>query len=207
MTGKDTGRLIAKSGIGAAIIAAGAIAVVLGCSADTRSRLMHFFFEYPQPASAPEHADQPTDDTPDDRPLDRPQTVAVASRHAPFIQRQCQSCHAAEFGQATRDDFLSACRDCHPTYFEYRRFAHAPVASADCRYCHVMHVSQQAALIKAPQRILCTDCHDAQADDSALDTYHRGIDLRHCTDCHDAHFGESSALLKKNWRPDQAGEP
>jgi len=206
MSGKETGRLTAKGGVLAAFIAAGAILVLLGCSTETRSRLMHFFFEYPEPMSTGEPAEQRPDVAPQARLPEQAEEPTIASRHTPFVERQCGSCHEADAGQAPRAEFMVACRICHSPYFQYQRYAHAPVVSSDCQVCHVMHLSPHKALLKASQAILCTDCHAAHADESALTTYHRGIDRWDCTACHDAHFGDSPALLKPEQQRGGAGE-
>lgn len=171
-------------------------AMLLGCSADARTRVMHFFFEYPpsvEPDRIPnversvvaEAASGPTKSAP-----------RFASRHAPFTERACQSCHVSGAGQAPRSDFADACRECHAPYFAYRRFGHAPVVTQDCRYCHTMHTSRYPALLKAPQAEMCTSCHAAQQDEAALTSYHRGIDVVACTSCHDPHFADNPLLLK-----------
>ncbi len=172
-----------------------AIGIVLGCSLETRSRLMHFFFEYPE-AQRAEKAPGATDEAAPTQPTGREPLPKVASRHAPFVVRECQSCHAAGKGQKPRSDFSRVCEDCHESYFEYRRFVHAPVASGDCQQCHLMHVSRHAALLTGAQSELCISCHEADAVEGAENTYHRGIDRMTCTACHDAHFGKTHLLLK-----------
>ena len=184
-----------------------AIGVVLGCSIETRTRLMHFFFEYPEAepeAGAPEG---PAGELAPDKPFRHEPVAVVASRHEPFVSRQCQSCHAIGQGQLPRSDFMEVCRECHESYFEYRRFVHAPVAAGDCQYCHVMHVAEHPALLASAQAELCGDCHEVHSVEEAARTYHRGIDAVACTACHDAHFGQTHLLLKPEELRGQAPEP
>ena len=189
-----------------ALILVCVVGLPLGCSPALRSRVMHFFFEYPEP--------QKPVDAVDRRPIRQAETPALtvvpadrfASRHPPFVQRACASCHVRDQSQSPRADFQAACRECHQTYFTYHRFGHAPAASGDCRICHVMHVSKYAALLTESQAVLCTRCHEAHVDESALTSYHRDIVGLDCTACHEAHFGESQMLLKAN-RPGNATQP
>jgi predicted CXXCH cytochrome family protein len=174
------------------LLSAIAIGIALGCSLETRTRLMHFFFEYPE-AGQEGRAVGETAPAP---PTRREPPRHVVSSHAPFVSRQCEGCHVADKGQMPREDFMRVCQECHATYFEYRRFEHAPVAAGDCRQCHVMHVSQHAALLLASQDKLCTSCHKASAVEGAQETYHRGIANVKCTACHDPHFGKTHFLLK-----------
>lgn len=181
-------------------IGLGVLITLIGCAAETRTRVMHFFFEYPQEpavvAERPERAPaRPSAKATPGEP-GQPSPPTFASKHPPFAKRQCDSCHVSESGQAPRDDFMTACRECHETYFQYHRFGHAPAVSGDCRICHTMHFSSQEALLTAPQADLCTSCHSAHVDENAPSTYHRGIELVACTACHEGHYSDSQLLLK-----------
>ena len=184
-----------------ALLSLGAVSIFVGCSGETRTRVMHFFFEYPAPAPAPAVAVAPSAST---RPrgttgeseVPAGPTARWASKHPPFVKRQCDNCHTRQAGQAPKADFVAACKQCHEPFFAYHRFGHAPVVSGECRHCHVMHVSGQVGLLKAPQAALCTGCHPGQQDDGALDTYHKGIEAVRCTACHDPHFADNQLLLK-----------
>lgn len=158
---------------------------------------MHFFFEYPGPPAKVDEASQQKPAELFERfPVTERPSPEFVSRHPPFAEHRCRSCHVPEMGQAPRADFAGACRQCHQTYFQYHRFGHAPVVSGECRLCHVMHVSRERALLKTPQATLCTSCHPAHQDESALDSYHQGIMRVACTACHEAHFADSQSLLK-----------
>ncbi len=177
-------------------------ALLVGCSSEVRTRVMHFFFEYPadSDAIATDGADGrgslPSASSADEPPFPGEPGPRFASRHPPFVERRCQECHVRGSGQAPRPDFMNACRQCHEPLFAYRRFGHAPAVSADCLVCHFMHVSSNEALLKAPQSTLCVSCHLAQHDDEASDTYHNEIEGLRCTACHDPHSADSQLLLR-----------
>ncbi len=175
-----------------------ACCLMVACAADTRRRVMHFFFEYPDaPSVDSSKPAEPGLTTSANRSADdRRRSLRVMSQHPPFTMRQCESCHAPELGQRLHDDFPSLCRDCHETHFEERRYVHGPVASGDCLFCHTMHVSTEKALLTQPQAVLCTSCHPAQWDDGAPAPYHDGIERLACTDCHEAHFADNPKLMK-----------
>lgn len=171
-----------------------------GCSIETRSRLMHFFFEYPEPSSpSPEReatSSSEASSQPTSEPSSQPAETVEGSRHPPFVQRQCQQCHVGKMSQAPRKDFMAACQTCHADRFKPSRFGHAPTIADDCRFCHAMHTSSQPHLLKEPQAILCTSCHAASFDDKAKNTYHRGIASMDCTGCHNPHLSDNHFLLK-----------
>ncbi len=184
------------------LLVVAAAALLVGCSSEVRTRVMHFFFEYPTDADAiaagqaDDRGSFPAGATADEPPFPGDPAPRFGSRHPPFVERQCQECHLRGSGQATRPDFMTACRQCHQPLFAYQRFGHAPAVSADCRVCHFMHVSSNEALLKAPQATLCVSCHPAQHDDEAADTYHNEIDGLRCTACHDPHSAGSQLLLR-----------
>jgi len=183
-------------------IVLGAIAVVTGCSTGTHTRLMHFFFEYPEPSSSssPEHEATPSSEASSQQPLSespsQPAATIAGSRHPPFVRRQCQQCHVNKMSQAPREDFMTACKTCHAERFKPTRFGHAPVIAGACRFCHAMHTSSQLHLLKAAQPVLCTSCHAVSFDDKAKTSYHRGIAGMDCTGCHDPHLADNHFLLK-----------
>ena len=175
----------------------GALITLVGCAAETRTRIMHFFFEYPQqPAAVTEHPEGAPVRPKAELAPGEPPAPTFASKHPPFADRRCDGCHVPELGQAPRADLMTACRECHGTYFQYHRFGHAPAVSGDCRFCHTMHFSRQEALLRTPQATLCTSCHATHEDENAPATYHRGIARVVCTACHEGHFGDSQLLLK-----------
>ncbi len=178
------------------LLGLGAAMTLAACSSAVRTRLMHFFFEYP-PASVATTAPPTQPATPHDAiAMGTGPPPRFASRHRPFVQRECQDCHIRGLGQAPRPDFTAACRQCHEPLFAYHRYGHAPAVTHDCRSCHLMHVSRNEALLKAPQRELCVSCHPAQQSEDALSSYHRGIEAIRCTACHDPHFADNPLLLK-----------
>jgi predicted CXXCH cytochrome family protein len=190
---------IGRNALASLVVAA---TLLVGCSSEVRTRVMHFFFEYPADSDTivtgqtDARGSLPSAPPGDEPPFPGESAARFASRHPPFVERQCQECHVRGSGQAPRPDFMNACRQCHQPLFAYQRFGHAPAVSADCRVCHFMHVSSNEALLKAPQATLCVSCHRAQHDEDASDTYHNEIDGLRCTACHDPHSADSQLLLR-----------
>ncbi len=179
-----------------------ALAAMTGCSQVLRDRVLHFFFEIPTETATVTTPKSPT--TQPDHPPAGVETASLGaperSQHKPFVMRECYKCHVRADEQALRDDFVDACRDCHPEYFEYRRYGHGPVAAGQCDQCHVQHRSAYTALLSGPEQTVCAACHDPDAMAAVPD--HAGTEAVACTACHDAHFGTDPGLLK----PEQVRE-
>ncbi len=179
--------------------AIGFMAVMLfavACTGTARDRVMHFFFEYPATEAIGKPLESGKDITAGEVAMAGPNTPFAVSRHRPFVEHRCQVCHNPDRQFAPRADMPSRCRNCHTRYFEEAPYRHAPALREDCTLCHTMHASRHSALLRFSQAVLCTSCHDAQFEDSALTTYHRGMDTVDCTACHNPHASTRRMLLK-----------
>jgi predicted CXXCH cytochrome family protein len=173
---------------------------VFGCSTATKSRLMNFFFEYPDDDAASTQEQDLLEDWTERRPAP---VLTPFSRHAPFVLRQCDACHAQADGQSPIEDLMSACKTCHPNYFAAHKVVHLPVVD-DCSGCHHMHLSRHPALLRTRPPDLCLDCHDPD-DEEMENEFHVNVETTSCTICHDPHFGETKGLLRPNWRSASIG--
>ncbi len=179
-----------------AVASAAVMFFVVACSNTTRDRVMHFFFEYPDPEPSTKALDSGDHLTAREVAMGGPLAPFAVSRHRPFVERRCDVCHDAQRQFAPRSDQTAACARCHAGYFEAVPFGHAPVLTKDCTVCHTMHVSRHDGLLRFSQATLCTSCHEAQFEDAALTSYHRGISAVDCTACHDPHGSALRMLLK-----------
>ncbi len=130
------------------------------------------------------------------RPATAESPAAFASRHQPYVEGECQTCHGNDKSGALRPDFMTVCRDCHEPLFAYHRFGHAPTVVGACRFCHAMHASQHEALLWAPQTELCLKCHPTQEDQGSSSGCQRLAEAKVCTACHDPHSAEKQLLLE-----------
>ncbi|MCO6435934.1 MAG: hypothetical protein J5J06_02475 [Phycisphaerae bacterium] len=170
--------------------------VIWGCSAGSRDRLRHFFFEVPEekPAAQAE-TETPAGESPSKPAVPAPPGPRFVSRHSPYVGRQCESCHQPTAQMQVRDDYAEACQSCHPRFFS-DAVGHSPVVDGDCDLCHVPHQSENPALLIQPVYETCIDCHDPPSDLSQ--DAHSGPGVENCTKCHDPHFGKPPLLKQKH---------
>jgi DmsE family decaheme c-type cytochrome len=122
----------------------------------------------------------------------------------------CEACHGAGKAHvdgggdktkifnpatATAAKLDETCLGCHAgTHPNFVRSPHAK-AGVSCLGCHDIHGSKEESLLKAPQPMLCFQCHtDAKP---AFDMpFHHKVNERlvKCSDCHDVHgtFGNNN---------------
>ncbi len=171
--------------------------VTIGCNAQSRDRLMNFFFEIPPEGVAPvaDVAFTETPSVPTPEPFKLP-PARFAVVHNPVLTRECGACHDESNQMVPREDLASACQTCH-TEFVSLEAGHAPVVMGDCGTCHEMHRSQLAGLLRQPVLDTCIECHDEPEDLS--EEAHGAANVERCTNCHDPHFGEGF-LLKPEYK-------
>lgn len=172
---------------------------MLGCSAETRSRWKHFFFEVPSEAPAPAAStDEPSTTAAALSEPSAPAGTRFASLHPPYTERKCTECHDAAARMTPRKDLLDSCKACHQRYFSSDA-GHSPVTQRQCSQCHDPHRSVQTALLKKPTYELCIQCHDEPALLSPAS--HGGPEVNNCIACHDPHFGTGKLLRGEAAKP------
>ena len=89
----------------------------------------------------------------------------------------------------------SLCLGCHQgKHANFERSAHGE-GNISCIGCHSVHGSKEEALLKAPQPLLCFQCHTDVKPQFSMPFHHKVNEgLMVCTDCHDPHgtFGEKA---------------
>ena len=97
---------------------------------------------------------------------DAPKDWAVHRHHEMnHTEQGCADCHqtAKQNGRITVGELKSyrACFECHESVDFDVTHSHPLEPIEHCQMCHALHGSTRKALLKAPVKKLCTDCHDA----------------------------------------------
>jgi DmsE family decaheme c-type cytochrome len=91
-----------------------------------------------------------------------------AKASAKEVDRKCLSCHEGK-------------------HSNFERSAHGE-ANVSCVGCHDIHGSKEVALLKAPQPMLCYQCHTDVKPQFSMPFHHKVNEgLVQCSDCHDPH--------------------
>ena len=126
-------------------------------------------------------------------------TLAIVSRHKPYVDNNCESCHRSATGQMM--DFSEAwkrCTSCHKDATNKYARMHGPVARAACNFCHTGHESVEPKLLRAAPIKVCTQCHDQQLLGPKPSQHNDGVTS--CITCHSGHGGPEANFLKPNWQ-------
>jgi DmsE family decaheme c-type cytochrome len=100
--------------------------------------------------------------------------------------------------KASAKDVSAKCLACHGgAHPDFEQSAHG-TADVSCIGCHEIHQgAQEAALLKAPQPMLCFQCHEDVKPQFSLPFHHKVNEGQvSCTDCHDAHGAAGRNNLK-----------
>ncbi len=93
-----------------------------------------------------------------------PQWPVVRSHTMEPDPDRCAACHenSSDTGQIRIGALRSykACFGCHRSVEFELRHAHPLQPLENCQTCHALHGSSRKALLKAPVKQLCADCHD-----------------------------------------------
>ena len=127
--------------------------------------------------------------------------MPIVSRHKPFVDNKCESCHRSSTGVITEfSEAFKACVKCHTTVTKKYARMHGPVSQAACRWCHTPHESTEPYLLKGPSLQVCTQCHDDQL--LGKNPVQHGDKTTSCVSCHNGHGGTAAFFLKPNAKPD-----
>jgi len=169
----------------------------LGCSPDTRYKVLSFFFDgVPKPG---EEAGKTSDGEPGREGAGGAAAVvappAPASEHAPWKNHECFACHESESSLVVAPSGPGLCSKCHAEYARPNPadWVHGPVALGQCKMCHLPHKSDYLWLLTAPELDLCRRCHTEP--DLMQWPFHRAGAGKPCHVCHDPHMAGNRLLL------------
>lgn len=165
----------------------------VGCSSPTeRYQVLSFFFDgVPNPNAPKKVVKVENNATP-------VLTLTIVSRHKPFVENQCDSCHRSATGQMVDfTDTYKSCAKCHPKVANQYSHMHGPVARPACQFCHTGHESAYPHLLRADPVKVCTQCHDAQLLGNKPLEHNDGH--TNCLNCHGSHGGNEAYFLKPGW--------
>ena len=149
-------------GVGLAVVL-----LLVGCGTQERYRVLSFFFDgVPDPNAPPASAGEEETGDYVGRPADAKGLTYY--RHKPYDENKCDACHRSTGGQMMEFSALddSICAGCHPGTTTQYRYMHGPVATGQCRVCHLPHESTVPHLLKSAPAVLCTTCHTARHADA-----------------------------------------
>lgn len=162
-------------------------AVLIGCGDQQRRyEILSFFFDgVPDPSEA-------ADASATRRKLATGQTVII---HKPYLDKQCQSCHAESDDVYTRTRVSNTrCVSCHESVTTRYAAMHGPVAGELCLTCHRGHQSSEEYLLRQPSPRLCVDCHERQT--LGTNPPEHAQTKNNCLSCHSGHGGTDRRYLK-----------
>jgi predicted CXXCH cytochrome family protein len=124
--------------------------------------------------------------------------LLAASRHAPFVDGGCDTCH--EGGSATTfagGGGRDLCLACHANVEEEAakpKVRHAAL-DGECTACHGPHASGRPKLLRGRGGEACGSCHDGQV--AAKGEFAHGVIASlGCEACHEPHGGGGERLLR-----------
>jgi predicted CXXCH cytochrome family protein len=181
----------------AAGAAAAALAVALaGCGDAARDRIQRFFFDVPPATASSADSGAPAARGRDAWGRRRARTIETrfASRHPPFLRRQCASCHDARAGFQPFQDVRGVCAECHADVVAPRAVVHGPSASGACCFCHDPHRAPLPKLLHDRDPQLCLSCHEMTGFPEC--SGRRSGVVAGCLPCHEPHGADEPYLLK-----------
>jgi predicted CXXCH cytochrome family protein len=162
-------------------------ALFSGCAANTRYKVLSFFFDgVPPPGEVAGEAGKAGGKKGVATP-EKPRFL----EHGPYAARQCDGCHVRASNRLVLP-IEELCFKCHSLDVR-KTYIHGPLASGGCNVCHDPHGSMYPFLLVAEAREFCLTCHDAKSIEKR--DVHKG-DRSQCTRCHDAHSSDRKYLLK-----------
>ncbi len=119
--------------------------------------------------------------------------------HAPFINRDCTSCHVAPKPGANQPKTMTKgralCETCHGDTRQTfaKKHVHTAVKQERCGGCHAPHASTADKLLVRTGGALCFGCHDPKA--FASKETHAPVKAGDCLKCHDPHASDTKGNL------------
>ena len=127
-------------------------------------------------------------------------TASIVSRHKPYLDGKCGSCHQNASGTIMEfDEAYKACVRCHTKIADEYPKMHGPVSRGACQWCHTGHDSPYPVLFRDDPIKVCTQCHDAQLLGPIPAQHTDG--RTSCLTCHFGHGGHSRNFLKEGAVP------
>jgi len=180
------------------LIGMGWIIGLLGCGTpQERYRTLSYFLDgVPNPdAPAGAHVQVPGQQV--------TTSVRIVSRHKPYLDNQCATCHRSPSGEIQEFDLAyGTCVKCHKTVTTGQALMHGPVAIGQCKWCHAPHQSTEPALLRDTPIKVCTQCHDDQLLGNTPPEHQDG--KTSCLQCHFGHGGAARNFLKPKPAPGAA---
>ncbi|HET6350024.1 MAG TPA: cytochrome c3 family protein [Candidatus Krumholzibacteria bacterium] len=130
--------------------------------------------------------------------------------HPPYLLSKCGACHQnhSHNSKLLAGNVTATCNTCHPeeaSLAAQARFPHPPAHDDNCLSCHAGHGSDNAGILKQPQKQLCADCHDVtdltvktSREASSPTHLHAPVAKGNCSGCHNAHGSPTKGLLNRN---------
>ncbi|UCE59652.1 MAG: hypothetical protein JSU63_19685 [Phycisphaerales bacterium] len=175
--------------------------LVLSCTANTRYRILTFFFTgVPEPGAVQvaEEVSAPTSQKELAEAKRRWRTARSRKlyNHLPYAQRRCSECHDISSGKLIRSAREGLCHVCHRGFGDDLQYLHGPVAVNECVFCHHPHGSEHPAMLYTDAKSLCLRCH--RIDDLGTEVCRDPNGERPCNDCHNPHGGDDMSFLKRS---------
>ena len=166
-----------------------AVALMTGCNATSRHKVLTFFFDGVPPPRSPVAAEPQQPASPAGPTASR---QAVFREHGPYAAKMCNACHDSGGANALIAPVEQLCFRCHDLGLN-KRYIHGPLASGGCLVCHDPHSSRYRYLLVSESDTFCLYCHDRQTK-GGIGAQH-GLE-ENCTICHEAHMSDKKHLLK-----------
>ena len=164
-------------------------AVLCGCEARTRYRVLSIFFDgVPDPEKTAVTAINAGAAATAYRDETKKQQY---TEHGPYAAKLCEGCHQRGTNKLLMP-VESLCIYCHAFTMDKKRM-HGPIASGGCKVCHDPHSSSNRFLLVSDSKEFCLYCHDK--NEIATRQAHQGMTAE-CITCHDAHGSDNEFLLK-----------
>jgi predicted CXXCH cytochrome family protein len=162
-----------------------------GCSVKKNYEVLSFFFDgVPDPnAPAPGAAGQKSVGG-----VQLQSPTSVVSRHKPFVEQDCKSCHSGGGDLAVNALTNTPCMACHKETPTQHAVMHGPVASGACLWCHAPHEAALPRLLRARSPDLCVQCHERPLLTARVPQH--ADEKEDCMSCHVGHGGPNRHLLR-----------